>query len=107
MIVPATGVITVYVVTAIILVTWVQCLDAHAARFHQDFLNLLQTDSSVFNVEKVRGIAHGYTKVGAKLVLSKGMSCIEYVFIYAASVNETFSDDMVFVFISVDRDPKA
>ena len=107
MIVPPGRIITVHIVTFVVLVFGIQSLDAHAIFLHQNVLNILDTDSTMFFLEEIWGISHSNAEVGTQLVVSEAMSGFKDILINASSVNVFSVNHILRILLWFHRDPVA
>jgi hypothetical protein len=107
MVIPPARIITIHIVTSVILVFRIQSLDSHAILFHQNLLNVFDTDSSMIFLEEVWSISHGNAEVGTKLVISVAMTGFKDVLIDASAVDEISLNHILLVFLGFHRDPVA
>ena len=99
MVVPAMRVVRVDVIAIVLSIFWIQSLDSHAALFHEDVCDIIQTCFGICWVEKLWSIAHCDAEIGSQLVVSaRGGRTID-VFVDSTSMH-SFGVDIVTLVIS-------
>jgi hypothetical protein len=87
MIVPTMSVIIIVVISLVVLVLWIECLDTHAVRLHQDFSSILEMSLSMLLVEQFSSISHSNTYIASQLIISVNIRRTKDIFVNSSSVD--------------------
>jgi hypothetical protein len=107
MVVPTLRVITVHIVSSVILIAWVQSLDAHATRLQKYRLHVSEASKGMIWSEEFHRVAHGDADIWPQLIRSVSVSRFEHVLVDPSSVHQLLVNRVGLVLGRTLGDPEA